>query len=62
MSSMSFHQALLGPTGAYWLDDLSDVSFKESTRQYAVDDSLLSRKQQVGLESPNSSEIDDLAL
>jgi hypothetical protein len=31
---LSFHQALLGPTGAHWLDDRSDLSCKESTRQY----------------------------
>jgi hypothetical protein len=59
MSSMSFHQALLGPTRAYWLDDPPDLSSKDATRQYPVDDPLLSCKQQVGLESPNSSEIDD---
>jgi hypothetical protein len=39
---MSFHQPLLGPTGAHWLDDLSDVSCKDSTRQHAADDPLLS--------------------
>ena len=39
--SLSFHQALLGPTGAYWLDDPPYLSCKESTRQYAVDDPLL---------------------
>jgi hypothetical protein len=44
---LSFHLALLGPTGAYWLDDPSDLSCKQSTRQYAVDDPLLSCKQQV---------------
>ena len=38
---MSFHLALLGPTGAHWLDDLSDLSCKETTGQYAVDDPLL---------------------
>jgi PPOX class probable F420-dependent enzyme len=37
----SFHQPLLGETGAYWLDDPPDVSCKESTRQYAVDGSPL---------------------
>lgn len=39
---MSFHRALLGSTGAHWLDDLPDVSCKESTRRYAVDGSPLS--------------------
>lgn len=42
---VSFHLALLGPTGAYWLDDPSDVSCKETTRQYPVDGPLLSCKQ-----------------
>jgi hypothetical protein len=40
--SMSFHQALLGPTGAHSLDTASDLSCKETTRQHAVDDPLLS--------------------
>jgi hypothetical protein len=53
--SLSFHQALLGLTGAHWLDDLSDVSCKDSTRQHAVDDPLLSCKQQVGGSSPPAS-------
>jgi integrase len=53
--SLSFHHSLLGPTGAYWLDDLPDVSCKESTRQHAVDDPLLSCKQQVGGSSPPAS-------
>jgi hypothetical protein len=42
---LSFHLVLLGLTGAHWLDDPSDVSCKDSTRQYAVDDPLLSCKQ-----------------
>jgi len=29
---LSFRQALLHPTGAYWLDDLSNLSCKETTR------------------------------
>ena len=37
-----FHLAVPGPTGAYWLDGPSDVTCKDSTRQYAVDDPLLS--------------------
>jgi hypothetical protein len=45
--SVSFHPALLGPTGACWLDTASDLSSKDSTCQYAVDDPLLSCKQQV---------------
>ena len=52
---LSFHQALLGPTGAHWLDDPPDVSCKDSTRQYAVDGSRLSCKQQVGGSSPPAS-------
>ena len=32
---LSFHQALPGPTGAHWLDDPSDVSCKDSTRQHS---------------------------
>ena len=44
----SFHLPLLGLTGAYWLDDPSDLSCKDDTRQHAVDDPLLSCKQQVG--------------
>jgi hypothetical protein len=39
--SQSFHQPLLGPTGAYWLDDGPDLSWQDSTRQHAVDDPLL---------------------
>ena len=41
----SFHLGLLGRTGAHLLDDPSNVSCKESTQQYPVDDSLLSCKQ-----------------
>jgi hypothetical protein len=40
--SMSFHPALLGPTGAHSLDDPPEASCKDSTRQHAVDDPLLS--------------------
>jgi hypothetical protein len=53
--SVSFHQALLSPTGAYWLDDPSDLTCKETTRQHAVDDPLLSCKQQVEGSSPPAS-------
>jgi hypothetical protein len=42
----SFHQPLLDRTGAHWLDDPPDVSCLDSTCQYAVDDPLLSCKQQ----------------
>ena len=44
---LSFHLALLGPTGAHWLDGAPDVSCKDSTQQYPVDGLLLSCKQQV---------------
>jgi hypothetical protein len=52
---MSFHPALLGPTGGHWLDDPPDVSSVDSTRQYGVDDARLSCKQQVGGSSPPAS-------
>ena len=39
---LSFHPALLGRTGACWLDDPPDVTCKDSTRQDAVDDWRLS--------------------
>jgi hypothetical protein len=42
---LSFHLALLGPTGAHWLDDPPDLSCKENTRQHAVDDPRLSCRQ-----------------
>jgi hypothetical protein len=42
---MSFHLAPLGLTGAHWLDDPSDLSCKDSTRQHATDDPRLSCKQ-----------------
>jgi hypothetical protein len=42
---LSFHQPILGTSGAYWLDDPPDLSCKENTRQHAVDDPLLSCKQ-----------------
>jgi hypothetical protein len=34
---LSFHPALLGPTGAHWLDDPSDLSCQDRTQQYPVD-------------------------
>jgi hypothetical protein len=43
--SRSFHQASLGITGAHSLDDASDLSYKDSTGQYAVDGWRLSCKQ-----------------
>ena len=49
---LSFHQALLGPTGPHQLDDPSDLTCKDSTGQHAVDDPRLSCKQQVGVRVP----------
>jgi hypothetical protein len=49
---LSFHQALLGPTGPHQLDDPSDLSCKDSTRQYTVDDPLSCKQQGWGFESP----------
>ena len=45
---LSFHLALLGLSETYWLDDPPDLSCKDSSRQHAVDGSLLSCKQQAG--------------
>jgi hypothetical protein len=59
---LSFHTASLGPTGAYWLDDPSDLSCKEATRQHALDVPLLSCKQQVGGSSLPSDTRHDLRL
>src|SRR5215216_5724460 len=42
---LSFHQAPLGPSGAHWLDDPSDLTCKDSTQHHPVDDPLLSCKQ-----------------
>jgi hypothetical protein len=52
---LSFHLALLGPTGAHWLDDPADLTCKDSTRQHAMDGWPLSCKQQVGGSSPPAS-------
>ena len=52
---LSFHQAPLGPSGAHWLDDPSDLTCKDSTQHYPVDDPLPSCKQQVGGSSPSAS-------
>jgi nitroreductase len=49
---MSFHLALLDVRGAHRLDDPPDLTCKEITRQHAVDDPLLSCKQQVPGSSP----------
>src|SRR5215218_6301981 len=49
---LSFHLPLLSLTGAHWLDDPPELSSRDSTHQYAVDDPLLSCKQQVGGSSP----------
>jgi hypothetical protein len=46
---MSLHQGLLGPTGAHWLDNPSDLSCKDSSGRHAVDDPRLSCKQRVAL-------------
>jgi hypothetical protein len=53
----SFHQPLLGLTGAYWLDDPPDVSSKDSTQQCRVDDPLLSCTQQRGLRVVTSRKL-----
>jgi hypothetical protein len=45
---LSFHLPLLSPTGAHWLDDPPELSSRDSTHQYAVDDPLLSCKQRFG--------------
>jgi hypothetical protein len=55
----SFHQPLLIPSGAAWLDDQPDVSCKESTRQYAVDEPLLSCNSVPTWERPVVPEADD---
>jgi hypothetical protein len=39
---LSFHPVSLQRTGAHWLDGPPDLSCKETTRQHAVDDPLLS--------------------
>jgi hypothetical protein len=49
---LSFHLALLDPTRAHWLDDPPDTSCKDSTRQYAVDDPLLSCNSRSGVRVP----------
>jgi hypothetical protein len=39
---LSFHLALLGPSGAHWLDDPPDLTCKDSTRQHPLDRPQLS--------------------
>jgi hypothetical protein len=46
--SWSFHQALVSPTEAQWLDDPTDPTCKDGTRRHALDDPRPSCKQQVG--------------
>ena len=41
---LSFHLALLGLSGAHWLDDAPELSCQDGTRQHAVDDPRLSCK------------------
>jgi hypothetical protein len=48
----SFHSALLDPTGAHWLDDPSDLSCKDSTRQHTLDGPLLSCNSRLGVRVP----------
>jgi hypothetical protein len=38
----SFHLALLGLSGAHWLDDQPDLTYKVGMREHQVDDSRLS--------------------
>jgi hypothetical protein len=49
---LSFHLAPLGPTGAPWLDDPADLTFKDSTRQHAVDGWPLSCNSRLGVRVP----------
>ena len=56
-SCLSFPLALLGPSGAHWLDDLPDVTWKESTRQRAVDDPLMSCNQLPCQERPGPARL-----
>jgi hypothetical protein len=54
---LSFHQPLLGPTGAHWLDEPPDLSCMETTRQHAVDDPLLSCKQMLLGTAPTTARL-----
>jgi hypothetical protein len=49
------------PHGAHWLDTTSDLSCKDSTGQYAVDDPPLSCQQQVPVRAPVSAPARSLA-
>src|SRR5215216_4883209 len=49
---LSFHQALLGLSGAHWLDDPPDLSCQDSTGQHAVDDPLPSCNSRSGVRAP----------
>jgi hypothetical protein len=51
----SFHLALLRLSGTYWLDDASDLTYKDSVPQHPVDGWRLSCKQQVPGSSPGAS-------
>jgi len=42
---MSFHLALLVPSGPHWLDNAPNVTCKDSTRQHSLDGYPLSCKQ-----------------
>jgi hypothetical protein len=56
---LSFHQALLGPTGAHWLDDPPDLACKDIIRQHSVDDWPLSCDSVPTRERPLVPEADD---
>jgi hypothetical protein len=56
---LSFHQPLLSPTGAHWLDDPPDLSCKASTPQHAVDGWPLSCNSVPTRERPLVPEADD---
>jgi hypothetical protein len=56
---LSFRQALLGLTGARWLDDPPDLSCEDSTCQYPVDGPRPSCRQQAGVSPPAAP--DDVA-
>jgi hypothetical protein len=57
LAGTSFHQVLLGRSGAQWLDDPPDLACQDSTRQHALDGWRLSCKQQVGGSSPSASSL-----
>jgi len=52
---LSFHHGAPCTTGPHSLDDPSDPTCKDSTRQHSLDDPRLSCKQQVGGSSPPAS-------